>query len=115
MTKGKMLLNGLSEKQTSTRQLCYSLIFDPSFKHYQPMPVVNIKITMRKLASITALFMLSISLSGCGLVEGAFKAGVIFALIIIAIIGLVIWLAHITGRYITRRYNVSWEDDDRIG
>ncbi|HTI58153.1 hypothetical protein [Mucilaginibacter sp.] len=70
---------------------------------------------MRKLASITALFMLSISLSGCGLVEGAFKAGVIFALIIIAIIGLVIWLAHITGRYITRRYNVSWEDDDRIG
>jgi hypothetical protein len=53
-------------------------------------------------------------ISGCGLVEGAFKAGLIFALILVAIIGLIIWLARITGKLITKKYNLSWEDDDVI-
>jgi hypothetical protein len=34
------------------------------------------------------------SLSGCGLMEMSFKAGVIMALIIAAIIGLLIWALH---------------------
>jgi len=35
-----------------------------------------------------------LSLSGCGLMEMSFKAGVIMALIIAAIIGLLIWVLH---------------------
>lgn len=38
---------------------------------------------------------LSLTLSGCGLIEGAFKAGLIFGLIIIAVIGLIIYLLRI--------------------
>ncbi len=43
-----------------------------------------------------------LALSGCGLVEGAFKAGLIFGLVIIAIIGLVIYLLRLVIRQITK-------------
>ncbi|MBS1533320.1 MAG: hypothetical protein JSU01_23680 [Bacteroidetes bacterium] len=57
---------------------------------------------MRKfIPAITCLF-ISIILSGCGLMEDAFKAGVIFALIIVAIIALVVWLARIVGRSVSK-------------
>ena len=54
--------------------------------------------------------MVTFSISGCGLVEGAFKAGVIFALIIVAIIGLIIWLSRIVIRVVERRYKVKLFD-----
>ena len=58
---------------------------------------------MKKLIlSFTALAM-CLSLSGCGLMEDAFKAGFIIALVIAAIIGLLIWILHtawkVLGRY----------------
>jgi hypothetical protein len=47
---------------------------------------------MKKLIlPILSLFFM-FSLSGCGLMEDAFKAGLFFGLIVIAIIGLLIWL-----------------------
>ncbi|HWD87413.1 MAG TPA: hypothetical protein VG367_04750 [Mucilaginibacter sp.] len=70
---------------------------------------------MRKLASVTGLITLSISLSGCGLMEDAFKAGVIFALIILAIIALVVWLARFAGRSVAKKYDLTWEEDDMYG
>jgi hypothetical protein len=50
--------------------------------------------------------MVALSISGCGLVEGAFKAGVIFALIIVAIIGLIIWLSRIVISVVEQKFNV---------
>lgn len=47
---------------------------------------------MKKLILPIICAFLSFALSGCGLVEGAFKAGLIFGLIIIAVIGLIIYL-----------------------
>lgn len=70
---------------------------------------------MRKFAPIVCLSALSISLSGCGLMEDAFKAGVIFALIIIAIIALVVWLARFAGRAVSKKYDLTWEEDDIYG
>ncbi|RYY27478.1 MAG: hypothetical protein EOP41_03925 [Sphingobacteriaceae bacterium] len=46
---------------------------------------------------------LSFSLSGCGLVEGAFKAGLIFGLIIIAVIGLIIYLLRMLVNQISKK------------
>ncbi|RYE25474.1 MAG: hypothetical protein EOP42_21400, partial [Sphingobacteriaceae bacterium] len=54
------------------------------------------KITsMKKFILPIICAFLSFALSGCGLVEGAFKAGLIFGLIIIAVIGLIIYLLRI--------------------
>jgi hypothetical protein len=43
------------------------------------------------------------SLSGCGLMEDAFKAGLFFGLIVIAIIGLLIWLLRFGIRLLVRK------------
>lgn len=67
---------------------------------------------MKKYASIACLSILSLSLSSCGLVEDAFKAGIIFALVIIAIIALVIWLARIVGRTLSKKYDLTWDEDE---
>ncbi len=61
---------------------------------------------MKKLLLPFIALLTASSLSGCGLVEGAFKAGVIFTLIIIAIIGLVIWLSRMVAIFLEKRYNV---------
>jgi len=47
---------------------------------------------MKKLALPILCLFLMFSLSGCGLMEDAFKAGLFFGLIVIAIIGLLVWL-----------------------
>jgi hypothetical protein len=44
--------------------------------------------------------------------EDAFKAGVIFALIIIAIIALVVWLARIIGKSVSKKYDLTWDEDE---
>jgi len=49
---------------------------------------------MKKLLIPLLCVLLATSLSGCGLMEGAFKTGFIIALIIAAIIGLLIWVLH---------------------
>jgi hypothetical protein len=67
---------------------------------------------MRKYASVLCLSILSLSLSGCGLVEDAFKAGIIFAFIIIAIIALVIWLARMAGKALSKKYDLTWDEDE---
>lgn len=47
--------------------------------------------------------------------EDAFKAGVIFALIIIAIVGLIIWLSRIVIRLILKKYDIILgEEPDNI-
>ena len=69
---------------------------------------------MKKFPSIIGLFILSCSLSGCGLMEDAFKAGVIFAIIIVAIIALVVWLARIVARIIMKKFDLSFEEDQEV-
>jgi len=49
---------------------------------------------MKKLILPVLSLFLMFSLSGCGLMEDAFKAGLFFGLIVVAIIGLLIWLLH---------------------
>ena len=49
---------------------------------------------MKKLVLPILCLFLMFSLSGCGLMEDAFKAGLFFGLIVVAIIGLLIWLLH---------------------
>jgi hypothetical protein len=46
---------------------------------------------------------LMFSLSGCGLMEDAFKAGLIFGLIIIAIVGLLIWILRSVVRLLVKK------------
>ncbi|WP_461451388.1 hypothetical protein [Mucilaginibacter sp.] len=49
---------------------------------------------MKKLILPVICLLVTMSLSGCGLMEDAFKAGFIIALIIAALIGLLIWIFH---------------------
>jgi len=65
---------------------------------------------MKKL--ILPLFCLSLMflLSGCGLMEDAFKAGVFFTILIIAIVGLLIWLLRIVINQLNKYY--EWETID---
>jgi hypothetical protein len=42
--------------------------------------------------------------------EDAFKAGVIFALIIVAIVGLLIWLLRLTVREVKKYYTIEMEN-----
>jgi hypothetical protein len=44
------------------------------------------------------------SLSGCGLMEDAFKAGFIIALVNAAIIGLLIWVFHFSWKALTKYF-----------
>lgn len=69
---------------------------------------------MRKFPIVIVLFILSCSLSGCGLMEDAFKAGVIFAIIIVAIIALVVWLARMVAKYIMKKFDLSLEEDNEV-
>lgn len=49
---------------------------------------------MKKIILPLFGLVLTFSLSGCGLMEDAFKAGFMIALVIAAIIGLLIWILH---------------------
>ncbi|HEY4195724.1 MAG TPA: hypothetical protein VGM63_09325 [Mucilaginibacter sp.] len=57
----------------------------------------------KSVLPLTAVFLVT-SLSGCGLMEGAFKAGFIIALIIAAIIGLLIWILHFTFKILSKYF-----------
>jgi hypothetical protein len=59
---------------------------------------------MKKLIlSFTALA-LCFSLSGCGLMEDAFKAGFIIAIVLAVIVGLLIWILHTSWKMLTRYF-----------
>ena len=44
------------------------------------------------------------SLSSCGLMEDAFKAGFIIALIVAALIGLLIWIFHMSYKALSKYF-----------
>ncbi|MDB5123656.1 MAG: hypothetical protein JWP94_1785 [Mucilaginibacter sp.] len=48
-------------------------------------------------------FLLMFSLSGCGLMEDAFKAGLFFGLIIVAIIALLVWVLRFGINMLTKK------------
>lgn len=58
---------------------------------------------MKKFALPVLGFMIASLFSGCGLVEDAFKAGIIFTLIIIFIIGIIIWISRFVIKQLTKR------------
>lgn len=59
---------------------------------------------MKKLLLPLFALIILTSLSGCGLMEGAFKAGFIIALIIAALIGLLIWIFHIVLKSLAKYF-----------
>ena len=69
---------------------------------------------MRKVPIVIVLFILSCSLSGCGLMEDAFKAGVIFAIIVVAIIALLVWLARMVAKYVMQKFSLSSEETSEM-
>jgi hypothetical protein len=46
--------------------------------------------------------------------EDAFKAGVIFAIIIVAIVALVVWLARIVAKIIMKKFNLSFQENTEV-
>lgn len=73
---------------------------------------------MKKVATLTSAALLICSLSGCGLMEDAFKAGVIITLVILALIGLVIWILRLVRKILFKYFpsiRISferfWEED----
>lgn len=61
---------------------------------------------MKKLPLFFAAGCICLSLSGCGLMEDAFKTGFIIALILAAVIGLLIWILHISWKALTKYFPV---------
>jgi len=59
---------------------------------------------MKKRIWPIACLLLCLSLSGCGLMEDAFKAGFVIALIIAGIVGLLIWILHIGWKLLTKYF-----------
>jgi hypothetical protein len=59
---------------------------------------------MKKLILPAICLFLVTSLSGCSLMEDAFKAGVVITLIIAAIVGLLIWVLHIVYKILCRYF-----------
>jgi hypothetical protein len=59
---------------------------------------------MKKRLLPWAALGLCLSLSGCGLMEDAFKAGFIIALVLAAIVGLLIWVFHLTWKGLQRYF-----------
>jgi len=59
---------------------------------------------MKKSILLFLAVAMCFSLSGCGLMEDAFKAGFIIALVIIAVIGLLIWILHIGWRILVKLF-----------
>ncbi len=59
---------------------------------------------MKKLILPVVGLVLCCSLSGCGLMEDAFKAGVIITLIVAALIGLLIWILHFSWKTLTKYF-----------
>jgi hypothetical protein len=62
---------------------------------------------MKKLILPLAGMVFMMSFSGCGLMEDAFKTGIFFGILIIAIIGLIIWLLRIVIKQLRKKF--EWE------
>ena len=62
---------------------------------------------MKKLTFLLFGLTMLFSLSGCGLMEDAFKAGIFFGILFIAIVGLIIWLLRFGIKQISKKY--TWE------
>ena len=67
---------------------------------------------MKRIALPVLCFLVSCLLSGCGLMEDAFKAGVIFTIIIVLIIGLIIWLARMLGKFVMKKYDLTFDEPE---
>jgi len=59
---------------------------------------------MKKILLPVLCLFLTTMLSGCGLMEGAFKAGFWFAIIIALLVGMLIWIFHFSYHKIAARY-----------
>jgi len=59
---------------------------------------------MKKFILPVICILLTFSLSGCGLMEDAFKAGFIIAIIIAALIGLLIWIFHMSWKLLAKYF-----------
>jgi len=59
---------------------------------------------MKKFILPAFLVALCMSLSGCGLMEDAFKTGFIIAMILAVIIGLLIWILHMSWKVLTKYF-----------
>ncbi|MDB5139966.1 MAG: hypothetical protein JWR12_1882 [Mucilaginibacter sp.] len=58
---------------------------------------------MRKLILPLFCLFMAFSLSGCGLMEDAFKAGLFFGIIVIAIIAALIWLLRMSIKLLVKK------------
>jgi len=65
---------------------------------------------MKKLFLPALCLFLMISLSGCGLMEDAFKAGLFFGLILIVIIGLLVWLLRFGAIALIRKGVIRFQE-----
>jgi len=59
---------------------------------------------MKKFILPVICILLTFSLSGCGLMEDVFKAGFIIAIIIAALIGLLIWIFHMSWKLLAKYF-----------
>ncbi len=59
---------------------------------------------MKKFILPLICLFLCFSLSGCGLMEDAFKAGFTIAIILAALVGLLIWIFHMSWKLITKYF-----------
>jgi ABC-type nitrate/sulfonate/bicarbonate transport system permease component len=57
---------------------------------------------MKKFILPVICMFLMTTLSSCGLMEDAFKAGFIIALIIAALIGLLVWIFHMSYKLLSK-------------
>ncbi len=56
-------------------------------------------------------FLLMFLFSGCGLMEDAFKTGLFFGLIIVAIIALLIWVLHAGAKLLINNGILDLDED----
>lgn len=59
---------------------------------------------MKKLILPVLCLIFATSLSGCGLMEDAFKAGFTIAIILAVLVGLLIWILHIAYRVLAKYF-----------
>ena len=59
---------------------------------------------MKKFILPVICILLTFSLSGCGLMEDAFKAGFIIAIIIAALVRLLIWIFHMSWKLLAKYF-----------
>ncbi len=66
---------------------------------------------MKTLTLPLVCFLLMFSLSGCGLMEDAFKAGLFFALIIVAIIALLVWVLRFGAKLLVNKGILNLDEE----